>query len=90
MIKLKYKKISPFYPIWTIVFLVPLFISLLMIFDYSPNISFEIVILAAIVYMVMALLHHHSLKTLSFEIMVEYALVALLCLIVVLSQSFLF
>ncbi len=84
------KKITSINPIWIIVLLVPLFVSLLVTFDYSPNISFEVVVLAAIVYMVVALLHHHNLKTLSIEIMIEYALVALLCLIVVLSQSFLF
>lgn len=51
-------------------------------FSHSPLIQFQILTLLAIAYLSWALLHHLWDKTLSFEVMVEYVLTALLAVII--------
>jgi hypothetical protein len=60
----------------------PLFISLLIFFRYSPKLQFQILTLAALIYFIFALLHHNKDKTLTWEIIIEYALIAALALII--------
>jgi len=61
---------------------VPVFIWLLSINSFSPTIQFRIVLIATILYLISAILHHYRDKTLTWELTIEYVLIALLALIV--------
>ncbi|KKR80446.1 MAG: hypothetical protein UU73_C0001G0216 [Candidatus Daviesbacteria bacterium GW2011_GWA1_41_61] len=65
-----------------IFFTVPIFIFTLFAYRFSPQIQFQIFTLAAIIYVIVALVHHHKDKSLTLEIIIEYVLIAALALII--------
>ena len=67
---------------WLFILTVPAFMALLFFFRFSPVLQFETLILASLLYMSAALLHHWRDKTLTVEIILEYALIAVLALII--------
>jgi hypothetical protein len=77
---LKYlKKVNLMY-LWII--LTPVFLAALIFFSYLPKLQFQVLTLAAIIYLILALLHHLRDKSLTWEITIEYALIAILSLII--------
>lgn len=64
---------------------IPLFLIALYWFRFSPITEFVIFSIAAIIYLVMALIHHFRAKTLILEIVIEYILIAILALVVIQS-----
>lgn len=48
------------------------------------NLSFKLLAFAALLYLIFALLHHHRDKSLKFEIIIEYVLLAALAFIIIL------
>lgn len=74
--------------IWVLVLSVPLFITALYLLRFSRQLQFQTVIAAALLYLIVALLHHLKDRTLSWEVVVEYLLIAALVLIIL--QSLLF
>lgn len=59
----------------------PIFIGALLLADSSSRIQFKVVVLAALVYLTVASWYHFKDKTLTFEIMIEYILIAALALV---------
>lgn len=59
-----------------------LFFILIYFFRNDSTLQYELVILAAVFYVSAALLHHHFDKSLTFEIVAEYILIAALALII--------
>lgn len=77
--KLKIPNIS----LATVVFFTaPVFIFTLFAYRFSPEIQFQIFTLAALVYVIIALVHHHRDKSLTLEITIEYVLIAALALVI--------
>lgn len=74
-------------PIRIITLSAPLFVLALFLFRYSTQAQFGVLIVAAVVYLGTAVLHHRKDKTLTFEIIIEYVLIAALALLMI--QSFL-
>lgn len=68
--------------IWLLFFAAPLLTVALFIFRNSSGIQFKILILAALLYLAATTLHHMKDKTLTFEILIEYILIAALALII--------
>lgn len=66
--------------------LVLVFLAVMFYFKDSQKIQLEIIIASAIIYVAMALAHHHFDKSLTFEIIVEYILLALLVIILLSGQ----
>lgn len=64
---------------------IPIFIVALYWFRFSPVTEFIIFSIAAVVYLIMALVHHFRHKTLILEIVIEYILIAILALVVIQS-----
>ncbi len=64
-----------------------LFIVLMFMFRDSTRVQMEIVAIGALIYVGIAFIHHHLDKTLTFEVIVEYILIAALTLIIL--QQFL-
>lgn len=62
------------------------FLGLIYISKDNPKIQLQVVIAAAISYVAIALLHHHIDKSLTFEIIIEYILIAVLALIILQGQ----
>lgn len=58
-------------------------IGLIFVFRHQNQIQFELVVLATILYLATALLHHHFDKSLTIEVVLEYILIALFALIVI-------
>ena len=48
----------------------------------QPLLQFQLNIAAAIIYLIMAFLHHHFDKSLTLEIIIEYILIALVVIII--------
>lgn len=59
---------------------------LVLIFGNQIKLQFEVIVLAAMLYVGLALVHHHFDKSLTFETIVEYILIATLAVIIVVSQ----
>lgn len=68
--------------IWILTISSPIFILAFILFRFSPGLQFQILILAALVYFAVALLHHYRERTLTLEIIIEYILIAVLALLV--------
>ncbi len=68
--------------IWLFAFTMPFMVVLMFIFRFTPQIQFQLVTLAALFYLTVALLHHYKEKTLTKELMIEYVLMAALALII--------
>lgn len=68
--------------------LAPLFVGAMVYFRHSREALIQLLFLAAIFYVIIALLHHHKDKSLTLEVMIEYILIAWLALI--LSSGILF
>lgn len=62
------------------------FLGIMFYFKSNPNIQIQIVISSAIIYVAMALFTHHYDKSLTFEIIVEYILLALLVVVLLSGQ----
>lgn len=58
----------------------------LIAFNNQSMLQFEIIILAAITYVTLALAHHHFDKSLTLETFIEYILIALFIVIIVQGQ----
>ena len=58
----------------------------LFIFNHQPKLQFEVLVVSAICYVVIALTHHHLDKSLTLETFIEYILIALLIIIIVQGQ----
>jgi hypothetical protein len=58
-------------------------IGMIFIFRHQNQIQFELVVLATILYLGTALLHHHFDKSLTIEVILEYILIALFAIIVI-------
>ncbi len=67
--------------IWLLFFTVPLLFSALFVFRNSSGTQFKILIITALIYLAITTLHHMKDKTLTFEILMEYILIAALALI---------
>lgn len=78
-------KFIEFNLIWIFVFTVPLFIAGIIVSPYSPQLQFMLLTIASLIYFSLAMIHHHRNKSLKIEIIVEYFLIAMLCLIIVQS-----
>jgi hypothetical protein len=59
-------------------------VGLILLVKYNnlPQIQFLIATTLIMLYLLWAILHHHSDKTLSFEVVIEYVLTALLSLVI--------
>ncbi|MBI4037251.1 hypothetical protein HY385_02410 [Candidatus Daviesbacteria bacterium] len=66
---------------WFFIILAPFFIVALLLTDL-PAKRFQILILAALVYLLLTLLHHLKDKTLSWGVVIEYLLIAALALVI--------
>lgn len=66
---------------WIVVLSTPVFLYLLFIFRYYPSLQFQMLTLAAIIYIVLAVAHHLKKKNLTLGIVIEYVLIASLALI---------
>ena len=64
------------------IFITPFLITALFLTRFSPPLQFKILILAALTYLLLAVLHHLKDKTLTLELMIEYILIAALATIV--------
>lgn len=80
-------KLGQFNLTWIFIILSPLFVALIFIFRHSSSAQFKLLFLAAFLYLALAIGHHYKDKSLTFEILIEYILIALFALIVI--QSFL-
>lgn len=60
----------------------PVLILLLFYFRFSKTAPFQILVVFTIMYLIMAAVYHIKDKTLTFEIMIEYILIAALSLII--------
>lgn len=58
-------------------------IGLIFVFQHQNQVQFELMVLATLLYLATALLHHHFDKSLTFEVVIEYILIALFALIVI-------
>jgi hypothetical protein len=58
-----------------------LFVGLILYFQNYPKLQLQLVVLAAISYIVVALVHHYHEKSLTIEVIIEYALIAALAII---------
>ena len=58
-----------------------LFVGLILYFNRYPQLQLQLVVAAAICYMIVALVHHYHDKTLTFEVIIEYTLIAALAII---------
>lgn len=68
--------------IWILILSTPIFLVALFIFRFSSSIQFQIFALAALLYLVVAIIHHFRDKTLTLEITIEYVLIAALALLI--------
>lgn len=71
--------------IWMFLFLVPIFILVILVFETDSLTKLSVLTIAAFLYITIALLHHHQEKSLRLEVIVEYVLIAILALIVILG-----
>lgn len=74
--------------LWIFVATAPLFLFGLFAFPYSLEARFKILLIAALFYLALALMHHQKDKTLTFEIIIEYILIAALALVVLQGLNF--
>lgn len=74
----KFTKISV---LWILIVSTPLFMGLLIIFRFSSERQFQVLVTASIVYICTAILHHFQDKSLTMEIIIEYILIAVLALL---------
>lgn len=68
-----------------LVFVLTIFALLVVIFRFSKQSVFLILLLAACTYLVIAIIHHIRDKTLKLEILLEYIFIAVLALIILQS-----
>lgn len=68
--------------VWLLIFITPLLLTILVAFRNSSGTQFRILILAALLYLTATTFHHMKDKTLTFEILIEYILIAALALVI--------
>ncbi len=61
--------------------------AVLLLGQFSVKLNLQILIIALMLYLIGAFIHHHNDKSLTFEVMIEYILLGTLVLII--AQSFL-
>ncbi|MBI3485339.1 hypothetical protein HY025_00170 [Candidatus Daviesbacteria bacterium] len=64
-----------------------LLLSLVVLLQNSPHLQIDIVMLSAIIYITIAMLHHYFDKSLTLEVIIEYILMAALVIIILQGQS---
>jgi hypothetical protein len=79
-------KLYKFSPMWAFVTSVPFFLLLLYAVRNSSMSVLTVLSIVCIVYLTIALIHHYLDRTLHFEVIVEYVLLALLSLVVLQSM----
>ena len=70
---------------WIYVGLSPVLFSLLLLYRNQQMVVLSLTILAAILYVIVALLHHYWDKTLTVEVTLEYVLTAVLAIVILQS-----
>lgn len=70
---------------WILVFILTIFALLVVIFRFSKQSVFLVLLLAACIYLTIATIHHIRDKTLKLEILLEYIFIAVLALIILQS-----
>ncbi len=70
---------------WIYIALAPVLFSMLILFRNQQVVVFSIATLAALFYVVVALLHHYQDKTLTVEVTLEYVLTAVLAIVILQS-----
>lgn len=68
---------------WVLVAATPVFLALLYLNSASSYQQFKILALAAVTYLTAASWYHFKDKTLTFEIIIEYILIAALALVII-------
>lgn len=68
-----------------LVFSSPIFLLAIYYFRDYPTLQFQTLTIAALLYVILALLHHLKAKYLTLEILIEYILIAALALIILQS-----
>lgn len=71
--------------IWVFVLTVPVFFAGIFIFGATSELQFEILYIAVLFYISVALIHHYLDKTLKLEVVIEYLMVATLALVILKS-----
>ncbi len=69
--------------LWPLYFMTPILLGYLVYSRDFFNIQFKILILTALFYLVFTTLYHLKDKTLTFEIVIEYILLAALTLVII-------
>lgn len=64
----------------------PIFVAALSYFYGLTKVQFGVVVMAALLYLILAMLHHYRDKTLTFDTMVEYVIVAIVIFIVLVGN----
>lgn len=79
------KKYPRFSLLLILVFSTPVFLLALWYFRGHPSLQFQVLTIAALIYVILALLHHLKSKYLTLEILIEYILIAALALVILQS-----
>lgn len=82
------KHLKKFSLMWILIISAPIFIWGMYHFRYFPALQFQLLTLAALIYVVLALIHHLRDKYLTLEVVIEYILIAALTLIVLQSVAY--
>ncbi len=68
---------------WIFVGATPLFLVVLYYTRYLPQLQLKVLLIASLFYLALAFMYHQKDKTLTFEIIIEYILIAALALVIV-------
>ncbi len=68
--------------IWMWIIAAPFFIWALLFWNLSSQLKFYLLVIMTLFYLITALLYHYQDKSLVFEIVIEYVLIAILSLII--------
>lgn len=79
---MKNLRFKTFGAVWLLILAVPLLLAAMVVSRNSLDMQFKILLLAALLYLAVATFHHLKDKTLTFEIIIEYILIAALALII--------
>ncbi|MFH0937203.1 MAG: hypothetical protein V1808_02835 [Candidatus Daviesbacteria bacterium] len=65
-----------------LVLITPILIIILFLLRFTPQAQFQILLVSALIYLSLAILHHYKDRTLTLEIIIEYILIAILALLI--------
>ena len=68
---------------WLLIIAAPIFAAILWVNRSTPNFNFKLVMVVVLLYLAVAYIHHRRDKTLTWEIIIEYILIAALALIMI-------